>query len=75
MLPRSGTPSPADAEATFGEVEAVADIAANAVVLTPLDELGVDAALEDEVLDKVADFVVSKGSDNGGERNSGGALG
>src|ERR1035437_2804005 len=45
----------ADAEAALGEVEPVADGAADAVVLAPLDEVGGDAALHDEVLDEGAD--------------------
>jgi hypothetical protein len=56
----------ADAEAAFGEVEAVADRAADAVVFAPLDELRVDAALHDEVLDEVADLVVNERGDDGG---------
>ena len=47
----------ADAEAALGEVQAVADGAADAVVVAPLDELRVDAALEDEVFDEAADIV------------------
>ena len=51
---------PAHAEATFGEVEPVADLPADAVVLAPLDEVGGDAALHDEVLDEMADLVVDE---------------
>ncbi len=56
----------ADAEAALGEVEAVADGPADAVVLAPLDEVGGDAALHDEVLDQVADLVVDEGGADGG---------
>src|SRR5476649_2818726 len=38
---------PIYAEAALGEVEAVADGAADAVILAPLDEVGRDAALHD----------------------------
>jgi ornithine carbamoyltransferase len=48
----------ADAEAAFGEVEAVADGAADAVVFAPLNKLRVDAALHDEVFDEVADLII-----------------
>lgn len=61
----------ADAEAAFGEVEAVADGASDAVVLAPLDEVSGDAALHDEVLDEVADFVVYEGGDDGGFETEG----
>ena len=58
----------ADAEAALGEVQAVADGAADAVVVAPLDELRVDAALEDEVFDEAADLVVrERGDDRGAE--------
>jgi len=56
----------AHAEAALGEVEAVADGAADAVVVAPLDEVGGDAALHDEVLDEVADLVVDEGGADGG---------
>jgi hypothetical protein len=55
----------ADAEAALGEIEAVADGAADAVVLAPLDEVGRDAALHDEVLDEVPDLVVDEGGADG----------
>src|SRR5690606_26584349 len=55
-----------DAETAFGEVEAIADRAADAIILAPLDEVGCDAALHDEVLDEVSDFVVDKGGADGG---------
>ena len=56
----------ADAEAALGEVQAVADRAADAVVRHPADERGVDAALQDEVLDEPADLVVGERGDDGG---------
>ena len=56
----------ADTEAALGEVETVADGAANAVVVAPLDEVGGDAALHDKIFDEVADLVVDEGGDDGG---------
>src|SRR5207248_9110596 len=56
----------ADAEAPFGEVEPVADGAADAIVLAPFDEVGGDAALHDEILDQVSDLVVDEGGADGG---------
>ena len=55
-----------DAEPAFGEIKAVANGPADAVVLAPFDEVGRDAALHNEVLDQVADFVVDEGGRNGG---------
>src|SRR5690606_32692933 len=55
----------ADAKAAFGEIEAVANRATDAVILTPEDEVGGNATLHDEVLDEVADFVVDEGRDHG----------
>jgi hypothetical protein len=52
--------SAANAEAALGEVQAVAHGAADAVIGTPLDEVGGDAALHDEILDEMADLVVHK---------------
>ena len=58
----------AHAEAAFSEVEAVAHGAADAVVGDPLEQGGVDAALEDEVFDEAADGVLSeRGSDGGAQ--------
>ena len=58
----------ADSEAALGEVEAVADFAAYAVVLDPLEQGEVDAALEHEVFDEAADGVVGeRGGDGGAE--------
>src|SRR5205823_4766378 len=56
----------ADAEAALGEVEPVADGAADAVVLAPPDEIRGDSALHDEILDQVADLVVDEGGADGG---------
>ena len=56
----------ADAEAAFGEVEAVADGAADAVIGAPEDEVGGDAALQDEIFEQVADIVVDKRGADGG---------
>ena len=55
-----------DAEASLGEVDAVAADAADTVCLLPVDQVGADAALFDEVLHQPADFVVGKGGDDGG---------
>ena len=55
-----------DAEAALGEVEAVADRTADAVVLAPLDEVGVHAALHHEVLEQAADLVVDERRAHGG---------
>jgi len=56
----------ADAEAAFGEVEAVACGAADAVEGAPEDELGADASLEDAIFEEAADFVVHEGGADGG---------
>ncbi len=67
VLPRSGIADrAADAKAAFGEIQTVADGAADAVVFAPFDEVRVHAALHDEVLDQMADFVVHKRGDHGG---------
>lgn len=50
-----------DAEAALGEVDGVADALAHAVVRDPLDVGGIEAALEDEVFDEAANFVVCEG--------------
>jgi hypothetical protein len=50
-----GPPNP---EAPFGEVEAVADGPTDAVVGPPLDEIGADAPLHDEVFHEMAHLVV-----------------
>ena len=54
---------PADSEATLGEIESVADRAANAVIIAPLDEIGVHPPLINKVLDQPADLVVDKRTD------------
>lgn len=56
----------ADAEAAFGEVQAVACGAADAVEGAPEDELGADASLEDAIFEETADFVVHEGGADGG---------
>ncbi len=56
----------AHAEAALGEVEAVADLAADAVVGNPLDEGGIDAALQDKVFDQAANGVVGQSGGDGG---------
>ncbi len=54
-----------DAKAALGEVQAIPNRAADPIVLTPFDELGVHPTLHDEVLDEVADFIVHKSRANG----------
>src|SRR5438477_11579393 len=56
----------AHAKTAFGEIEAVANEAANAVKGHPLDKLGFDAALQNEILDQPTDVVVGKGGGNRG---------
>ena len=56
----------AQAEAALGEVQTVADAAADAIVRAPNDEIRVHAALHDEVLDQMADLVVHQGGADGG---------
>ena len=55
-----------DAEAAFGEIEAVTNRAADAVIRLPLDEVGADASLHDEVFDEMPHLVVNKGGHHGG---------
>ena len=57
---------PTDAEAPLREIEAVANGAADAVVGSPLDEVGGHAPLHDEVFDEVADLIVNEGCDDRG---------
>ena len=56
----------ADAEAALSEVKSVADGASDAVVGNPLDEGGIDAALEDEVFNEAANGIVGQSSGDGG---------
>jgi len=56
----------ADTEAAFGEIQTISHIAADAVVPAPLDEVGGNAALHDEVLDEVAHFIIDECGDHGG---------
>src|SRR5947209_1449156 len=56
----------AHTEAAFGEVEAVADDATDTVKRHPFDELGIDAALQNEIFDEPANIVVGKRRANGG---------
>ena len=58
--------SAADAEAALGEVDAVAADSADAVGFLPVDQIGVHAALLDEVLHELADLVVGECGDDGG---------
>ena len=56
----------ADSEATFGEVQSVAGSDAEAVEVSPFDELGIDSALKHKILKEAADFVVDEGGEDGG---------
>src|SRR5207302_8464610 len=58
--------SAAHAEAALGEVQAVAHHAAHAVERDPPDEPGINAALQNEILDQPAHVVVGKGGGDGG---------
>jgi hypothetical protein len=58
--------SAAYAEAALGEVEAVTDRAANAVVRNPPDELAIDTPLKDKILHQTADVVVCERGAYGG---------
>lgn len=60
------TDGASDAVAAFGEIESVADGAADAVVFPPLDEIGRNPTLEDEVFEEVADFIIDEGGDDCG---------
>jgi hypothetical protein len=50
----------ADAKAALGEIEPIANGATNAVILAPPDEGGANAALHNEILDKVPNLVVDE---------------
>ena len=56
----------AHAESALGEVEAVAHGAADAVVRNPVEQGGIDAALQDEVFNEAADGVVGERGGDGG---------
>ena len=51
---------------SLGEVESIAGSFANAIEFGPLHVPHVDAALEDEILEKATDLVVDDGRDDGG---------
>src|SRR5689334_900845 len=53
----------ANPEAALGEVQSVSHLSPDAVVVTP-DDAGIDAALENQILDEPADWVVGERSDN-----------
>src|SRR5258706_14460774 len=53
------------AEAAFGEIEAVARAAADAVVGNPADPREVDSALQHEIFDEAAGGIVDQRGDNG----------
>ena len=54
----------ADAEASLGEVDAVAADTADAVCLLPVDQICGNAALLDEILHQSADLIVSESGDD-----------
>src|SRR5215472_4325158 len=53
-----------DAKTAFGKVQSISSIAANAVVLDPVNQRLIHAALVNEVLKKTADGVIGKGRNN-----------
>src|SRR6185295_4118829 len=55
----------ANAEPALGEVQSVAHGAPDAVIGTPLDEPGIDTALQDEIFDETAHVIVGKGGTYG----------
>lgn len=67
VFPRSGFPTaPRMPNPRSVKLRPLRTVRADAVVLAPLDEVGGDAALHDEVLDEVSDFVVDERGDDGG---------
>src|SRR5438552_8885361 len=54
----------AHAKSALGEIQAVADRAADAVVLDPADMAEIDAALEHQILDEASHGIVSEGRDD-----------
>ena len=55
----------ADAKTALSEIEPIAHGAADAVIRLPLDEVGADAPLHDEVFDQMPNLVVDEGGDHG----------
>ncbi len=55
-----------DTETTFGEIETIADGAADAVVFAPFDEVGIHSTLHDEVFNQATYFIIYESSSNGG---------
>ena len=64
IAPVGGAFGSPDAIAAFREIESVTGSPAYAVVRDPLDEPRIDAALHDEVLHQMADFIVDKRGDH-----------
>src|SRR6516162_1664934 len=56
----------AHAESAFGEVQAIADGAADTVEGNPADVPQVDSTLQHEIFDQAADGIVGQRGDNGG---------
>ena len=53
-------------ETALGEVQPVAHAAADSVIGNPFDELGIDASLQNKILEQPAHVVVCKSGANGG---------
>ena len=55
-----------NAETSLGEIQAIPNLAADAVKRHPFDELRIDATLQNEIFNQVTDFVFGEGGDDGG---------
>ena len=58
--------SATDTETTLGEIETIANRAADAVVFAPFDEVGIHSTLHDEVFDETTHFIVYEGGSDRG---------
>jgi hypothetical protein len=58
----------ADAEAALSEVEAIANGATDPVVWDEFEQGGIDSALEDEVFNEAADWVIGESGCDGGSQ-------
>ena len=56
----------AHTEAAFGKVESVSRGHSKSVEVCPLNKLGIDATLENEVFEEASDFVIDKPGEDGG---------
>ena len=52
--------SATDTETTLGEIETIANRAADAVVFAPFDEVGIHSTLHDEVFNQATDFIIDE---------------